>query len=179
MFQVTLAMPNGTEDIAEIENAMPSGGWMVDLTGDMSTLVFYKDPSRIAGLVRVFPKKIAIRTDEVEPLGKEFWQDFARKYPELNPFDLRFGILYRPEGDGFEYELDEMPKHSPDEVLEDVTHYKKVGEAYFVKFRFGDWHNNEEITVLEYRKIQGDGTLGPIEKDREFFLGNLENAQTM
>lgn len=178
MFQVTLGMMQGT-DMLSIERAMPSGDWLLETAADTNTLIFSKIPGEKVGLVKIFPKKITIKADESQSFGEEFWQDFARKYPEFNPFDLHFGIIYNPENGKHKYELDEWPKSLSSEVLEEVSHYKDVKEAYYVQFRLGDWHSGEDIFVQKCQKINSDGSLGEIWEDWDFRLGNLENDKSM
>lgn len=183
MFQIIFPIKfDSGEELSRLMAIMPSG-WMLELYPDnlednkyliRNSLTYVEAGRLVVGI-----DKVTIKADETETEGKKFWQAFGRKYVELDPFDLRFGVLYLPGGEGTLFELDEFPRHSPGEVLEEISHYKKVNPAYYVSFFLGNWHAKEEIEVNTCQSIHINGELGLDKGNIEFKLGNIENESTM
>lgn len=184
MFQIIFPMKfDCGEELPQLMTIMPSG-WMLELCSDNLDMDTYLIRNSLtydeAGRLVVGINKVTIKADEKESEGEKFWQAFGRKYAkDLNPFDLRFGVLYLPGGEGERYELDEFPKHSPSEVLDDASHYVKANSPFYISFHLGDWHVNESILTQTCQSIFENGELGLARKQVEFKLGNIENEETM
>jgi len=175
MFLVHFKMPNGTS-VRSIKSVLPSG-WRVEksaLDGKL-WLVDSSNGNTIGSITRQ-PGKIVIEANEETSDAHWFWIAFALMYPDQNPFDLRYGVLYRLDG---KMQLDEFPKRGHKGVLNDVSHYREISEAYYVSFRLGDWHYQSDVFLKSCRKINGDGSLGKDEGRLMFILGNTENENTM
>lgn len=172
MFQVIFPMKSGTE-VSKIKAVLPAG-WTAKASGLDWSWIANKEDGYTVGLIKIMPDKIVITVDG-RGNGEFFWRGFTLKYPELNPFDLRHGVLYRTSGGRNRWELDEFPKHSPQEILEDVSHYRENPQAYYVSYFLGDWHWREEIQVQTCRKINEDGSLGKDRGKLMFLMGSIEN----
>lgn len=183
MFQVIVKMDQGTS-IGRIEALLPSG-WTVEEAGSNSKVLNLMNGLEgvEVGHVRILndktPGKILITADEESPQGKHFWRDFGMKYNELDPFDLRFGVIYLSDVDKQVFELDELPKELPMEKP-DLEHYSMVKGAFYVSFLLGDWHSGESLQVQTISRILEDGsTEDAPDMPKLFALGNLENEATM
>jgi len=171
LFQVIFPMPNGT-DLLQIQAVMPAGWTVEEIDIDRNNLnILNNGDGGWVGFVRIQPNKIVISVKEDDPRGGAFWRAFGTKYPELNPFDLRFGVLYLPGGKRDKWELDEFPEHSRQEILEVVPHYNHAMRACYVSFLLGNWHAGEEILTTSCRDFKKNGKLGPIQEDVLFLLG--------
>lgn len=170
MFQIVFPMKFGS-DIGKVEDVMPKD-WIVDdpLRHDETFIVSNDLTGTRVGRVLVKPEKIVIEVNEEEPEGKQFWLDFSKRYPEIGPFDRRFGVVYLDTDDCF-FDLDELPQSQSAQVLDMISHYVGHKYSYYVEFYLGNWHNHEELTVLECQQILSDGNLGPKTGVRTFLLG--------
>lgn len=124
--------------------------------------------------------RIKISVDETTASGEKFWKALAMTNTDLDPYDIRFGVLYAEGGKGNLYSLDEMPKHMsltpPKEALAKYARTK----AYFVSFRLGDYHQDTgELRALSAWRILPGGNLGPDEKEKSFSLGEMESEVSM
>lgn len=159
MFQVLFPCKRGS--IEAIQEIMPSG-WVLVACGQFNYCLIKTQESGIkVGSLTYLPlgRNVKVSVDESDPLGENFWRDFAKKYPEFNPFDLRHGVLYQSGKVGV-YQLDELPQLDS-EVLDRVAHYGYLDQAYYVTFFLGDWHYHDEIKVQSFCKIEKYGRLGP------------------
>lgn len=174
MFQVIFPMKSGTE-VDKIKAVLPAGWTLVETDmQDKDYWIASKEDGYTVGSITIKPDKIVISAG-TRNSGKFFWRGFTLKYPELDPFDLRHGVLYLDSGGKNRWELDEFPKHSPQEILEDVSHYQEIPQAYYVSYFLGDWHWKEEIQVQTCRKINEDGSLGKDRGKLMFLMGSIEN----
>jgi len=164
-------MPSGT-DVNKIKEMMPSEWTVEEIDIDKNHLnIVNSDSGGWVGFVRIRPGKIVIRVKEDDPRGEALWRAFGTKYPKLNPYDQRFGVLYLLSGKGDKWELDEFPKHSRKEILEVVSHYNHAMRACYASFLLGNWHAGEEILTTSCREFKKNGKLGPIQEDVLFLLG--------
>jgi len=173
MFQVIFPMKSGTE-VDKIITVLPAG-WIVEASRHENQFwIVNKEDGKTVGYITIKPDKIVISAD-TQNSGKLFWRGFTLKYPELDPFDLRHGVLYLACEGRNRWVLDEFPKHSPQEILEDVSHYQEIPQAYYISYFLGDWHFGEEIQVQTCRKINEDGSLGKDRGKLMFLMGSIEN----
>lgn len=173
MFQVLFPCKEGNT-YPFFQQIMPSG-WNLEPSDQPDHFLIIDGFSSLeAGQLRYMPylNTALILADEVDVTGKRFWQDFALWYPELNPFDLRYGVLYQTGCEGV-YDLDELPKEMSSESLDRVARYGNAGQAYYVTFFLGDWHCNDEIRVQTHSKIGVGGCLGPKMAMHVFRLGSV------
>ena len=159
MFQVILNMEHGTS-IEKIETILPSN-WNVDETGlYCNVLKLMSDHEgvevgRIHILSNETPGKILICADEETPQGKQFWTDFGEIYKELNPFCLRFGVIFL--SDDYVAELDELSDDLP--VGHDILQrFSMVKNAFYVCYYLGHWHCGDNLQVQTIARILEDGT---------------------
>lgn len=178
-FKMIFPMENGSEK-SKLDVIMPNG-WMLQESGtdDQYNIINALDAMEV-GHLWAQPGKAYISVDEQSAAGKKFWQNFGMKYPELNPFDLRFGVLYLSGGEGCLYELDELPKHMSMVPPKDaLAHYAKV-RAYYVEFFLGNWHpGDSEIKVEKCQRILRGGEVVTERRNMIFCLGHTENESTM
>jgi len=159
MFQTIFDMDQGV-DVQKIEDILPLD-WTVDATGFVrKTLTLMNDlQGEKVGHVQILsdevPGKILISADEETSQGKQFWKDFGEMYKELDPFGLRFGVIYL-SGENVA-ELDELSDDLPvgHHILQQ---FSLVKDAYYVCFFLGDWHCGESLQVQTIARIQEDGT---------------------
>jgi hypothetical protein len=169
MFEVRL--PKGTD----LGTVMPNGWKTVERDGRGIWWISRVLDGDCVGVVEELEDETyEIRVDETDEEGKSFWQAFGRKNPELNPFDVRFGVLYHFDKS---FHLDKKPSHSKEEIQ--VERYTALREAYYVSFRFGDWHHQKALTALTVQRIKDNGELGQDQGFRVFMLGSLENDLSM
>lgn len=173
MFQVIFSMKSGT-DIDEIKAILPIG-WTVEDSPMRDKYLIEKHTAKTVGIVEIRDTSILIIANEKVAEGKIFWQGFGFRYPELNPFDLRFGVLYLSEGSGSLWVLDEFPKRSHDEILSDISHYVNKNYPRYISFFYGDWHPQISIQVQTCKKINKNGSLGKNEGKLMFLLSSAEN----
>jgi hypothetical protein len=86
-------MKSGTA-MPQLKAIMPVG-WVLEQSEEDSEKFHVVDELSNCSVGNLFvrEKKVVFRVNEEYSNGKRFWQAFGMKYPELNPFDLRFGIL--------------------------------------------------------------------------------------
>ncbi len=160
MFQVIFNMDHRAS-IEKIETILPSN-WNVDETGlSCKVLKLMSDHEgvevgRIHILTDETPGKILICVDEETSQGKQFWTDFGALYKELDPFDLRFGVIFLSDEDVAE--LDELSKEQSADP-EILQHYSMVKNAFLVSFPLGHWHCGESLQVQTIARINEDGTI--------------------
>jgi hypothetical protein len=169
----------GNTDFRSVLRALPKG-WIIEAVGYINLFQISNETTYVGvGFVKILDEKtISILVDETEPDGKLFWQAFARKYPEQNPFDIRYALLYQVGGEGELYEIDKYPSHSIGDPFSQAIHYKNV-TAFVVSFLFGDWVPGRSVEVIAYQEILKNGDLGPEQPARVFRLAGIENENTM
>ena len=136
------------------------------------TLVNMFDDSPL-GYLKVLPGKVIIEVDETTAEGEHFWREFVKSYPDLNPFDSFWGVVY-PAATGKEGVYDLVVGSSEslatDEDLNLATHYAKFKYAYFVKFFRGNWRPGENVEVTLHAQIKPNGRLGSEQYRDDFNL---------
>lgn len=160
MFQVIFNMDHRAS-IEMIETILPSN-WNVDETGlSCKVLKLMSDHEgvevgRIHILTDETPGKILICVDEETSQGKQFWTDFGSLYKELDPYDLRYGVIFL--SDDNVAELDELSREQSADP-EILQHYSMVKNAFLVSFHLGHWHCGESIQVQTIAHILEDGSI--------------------
>jgi hypothetical protein len=165
--------------INNIRSLMPTG-WTVEQT-QYGLLINNSMSGLNAGVIHLGDQQFTINAmrNSEDQVAIDFWHSFGMKHHELNPFDLRFGVVYKAGSDENDWELDEYPAHGPQEVLEDVLRYAKANMAYYVSFFLGDWHYQEQLKTKSCQPILANGLLGKDKGVMIFGLGSIENPDTM
>ena len=126
-------------------------------------MIFRRKKSRYCYLYckfDVFIDKLVIEVDEKKPQGENFWHDFGKLYPELDPYQILYGVIYLSDRSNNSFELDGLPKSEPTDLLDLVLKYSWKERAYYVEFYLGDWHSHLVVKVLSYSQIMGSGIMG-------------------
>lgn len=181
-FQVIYPLVN--TERPKLDAIMPTK-WKLRETDDVHQFIIFNEQDNIdVGCLIVEHKAARINVDENTEYGLIFWQDFTMVHGWLAPGNIRFGIVYLSEDKDDLFEFDDDPFVVPaidrfnneelsDEEMEHLSRYANK-TAYWVKFRFGDWHNQTNIKVQGHRRILEGGHLGEELGPREFTLGDLE-----
>ncbi|HSV94548.1 MAG TPA: hypothetical protein VLH94_01020 [Spirochaetia bacterium] len=179
MFQVTFPMKSGT-NLPQLKAIMPIG-WILEQSEDNLEKFHVVDvfSSCAVGNLFVREKKVVFRVNEETVNGKKFWNDFGKRYPELNPFIPRFGVLFRSDLQENVFVLDDFSERLPQEIVDAIAHYSKYTVSYCVSFLLGDWHAGEDVLTQTCQEIFMNGELGPVRKMVLFHLGSIENEMTM
>jgi len=157
MFQVIFPIPLGTEK--EKIEAIFYPSWQVYKSDKDVYSIYHIVDELIIGSMKILPLKVVIRVDENKPHGKNFWLDFAKLYPELDPFEIHYGVVRPIDRVNEIYELDDIPKSLLAESLDKVAGGEDT-DAFFVKYHLGDWHPREELKVISHAQIFGRGRVG-------------------
>lgn len=168
MFQVIFPMPKGTKYIEEVNIFhLP---WVIYKNNSDQVYICNFLENVVIGSIDVFPFKVIIKVDEtLKPLGYNFWIDFAKLYPELNPFEKHYGVVRPVDRLDETYELDDIPKNLPAESMDKVADGED-SDAFFVQYYLGDWHPKEELKVISHAHILGKGRVGHKMAERTFKL---------
>ena len=170
MFQVVFPMEIGKEYVL-LRKMMPLGWVIVQSKYDDKTLNIKNNfDIAVVGRVCVLTGKTVIQVDESTPEGENFWHDFAKRYPELNPFQKHYGVVRCVDKIRELYEIDDIPKKLSAESLDKVAKLEEDDEAFFVQYYLGDWHPHEDLKVISHAQIFGKGRVGQKMTDWTFKL---------
>jgi hypothetical protein len=140
----------------EIARIILPKGYRVEKEGPNRFQIFLQNGSVPIGHYKIELSGLLFVANENSEEGAQFWVDFGKKHPHLNPARIRFGVV--SETDGL-FRLEGDPEPIPGNALKDIDRYAKIGNCYFVKFMTGHLEK-ESLQVMRMQLISSKGTLG-------------------
>ena len=162
MFKVIFPMEMGTAR-EQIRDALPEGWVIVSNRKYENRFFIYKEYMLVrVGHLIAQKERVLIAVKEKTRYGSQFWVAFGNKFPELNPFCLRFGVVYLVNNkDVVLYGFDDLSDNLG-EATALAHHYADKYSPFLIAYKKGDFHFKAQIKAQSYAKIYGAGLVGDV-----------------
>lgn len=161
-----------------LKSVMPVG-YRAEAIDEERFVVCTEDMHRKVGICTAVEGGVVVSFPNETACEKDFAIAFGLKYPQYNPAQLVFGIVYETQDKKEDlYQLDKLPVLTESEVMEQTENYDGAKRAFVVSFYRGAWETGY-LQVNSMRKILDVQVLGSERGPKLLTLGNIENDLTM